>query len=1257
MKGDISADFHAPEKRYSGVRAQSGRVLTDADFNAGFDVLDDVLETLVRQLLCAAGSPDSGLKVLAAAPVTLADAEGAAIETYEFRVAPGTFVLGGRATVLGSAVESVAQTDWLSQILTPGVFPPAPAPGRTDLVWVEQVEGAVRAVEDRELHERALPADTTTRLRPQIRLRVLEDVPPECHLAAQTLHQTRALGGHALSADRTELLSAARLGLAFVPDGAALDPCAPAGARGYLGAENHTLKVMLTAPDRFVWAWDHGEPLYRVQVDAANGEIEFLTEPRDPMLYPLPDMGIEILPWDVLLPNAEKAAAPLGHLARLTGHYDPRTRRIAYDGTLPAAWQTWLDGLPDAWLGRDDDPPRYFYARLWQPPTAGAAPDQATGAGLILPETGVALHFAGDGLPGDYWTAALRPNAPETVHPWKLMIDPAAGEAPHAPPTGPRRFHAPLALITWAPDPGAPRIEDCRNRFRSLCRIKSCCTLQVGDGHSSFGDFNSIQEAVEALPEAGGEICLLPGRHAGAIDLRERHDIVIHGCGIRSRVEIAADPDNPERPGVWLDRARRIRFADFAIIGEGSPVFGARARARDVAFTRLRILAAGSAAIALNRSDEITIDACEIGAEDLPRALETDDLAGLLPLVYLAGRGLRVQHSEIRVAWKSRNRNRVPLGGIQIGGQSRDVRIEDNLIEGGNGHGITLGSVSMSVKGGEEGGIVQIPPWLTIDEDGCVKLYPGGTLTTPGRAGRTDWRSDGPVEGLRIRDNTIRDHGGCGISVAHWFVARRKPGAEAVGRDPSDWLSAYEGMDDIELQEARIDDNRIHRCMQINLVSALPLDAAFNAGFGGIALSSATDTTIDGNEIRGCGGQGRSPICGIYIRYGERLRIEANRISDNGRPASLTDPLLVGNIGGIVLGHVDGVEDGPGADLREVAAAVITGNTVVTPEGRALELLGSGQMLVQGNTLTSHGNNLGGVLLMLLFRLLQERGEVGDPLTDEDTEGQFRAAISQIGGSAVLILNTGVNRNFALWGMAAGAVLGDREVTGEQANQPDLSDLAEAEAEVEVEAAPSEMHSVSEDGAWHAAPASMAEYRGVGMRRVDLAGLAGMGAGRMLPRGPVSFADNMVTFDAVSEAITLSLCSVAILSLDDVGMHDNHCAIDLARDFVLIDALVAGLASCRVVGNRFREILPVPRGQRSPGLPPTFFSAVTGGLLNATELNQGTYCFLVLGSKKPRVLIEEGEKMQARLDTNRHMIPDYICARFSKLTAAFGGGD
>lgn len=1205
MKGDISADFHVPAKRFSGVRAQAGRVLTDADFNAAFDVLDSTMETLVRTLLCAAGSPDQGFRIQLATPVALALPGGGVRNTYRVEVAPGTFVLGGRATLLSSVTGSLAQSDWLSLLLTPNELPPAPAPGRTDLVWLEQVERPVRSVEDRELQERALgSADTTTRLRPQLRLRVLADVPADCSVAATTLRETLRLGGHALSADGTELLSGARLGLAFVEDGPGLDPCAPAGAAGYLGAENQTLKVMLTAPGRFVWAWDHGEPLYRVQVDAVTGEVVFLTEPRDPVLYPIPGQGIEILPWDVLLPNAEKAAAPLGHLARLTGHYDPQTRRIAYDGSLPATWQAWLNALPAAMLGRDDTPPRFFYARIWQAPTVGAGPDQPTGAGLVLSETGIALHFAGQGVPGDYWTASLRPDAPEVVQPWNLMIDPAAGEVPVAPPIGPRRFHAPLGLVTWPAAGGPAVIADCRNRFRSLCRIKGCCTYQVGDGHRSFGDFNSIQEAVEALPVEGGEICLLPGTHRGRVDLTGRRDITIHGCGYRSMIEIAADPNRPFRPGILLDRASGIRFADFAISGAGGPVFGAAERCEAITLERLRILARQTAAVALARVETLRIEDCEIEAEELPRALEAADIAGLLPLIFAAGHEIEIVANRIAVRGRDLNRNRIALGGIQIGGRSEGIRIEDNRIEGGNGNGITLGSLLPPRGAQGQDLVIYFPPWITIDEDGCVKVTPGGTVTIPGQDTREPPRSAGPLRDLRIRDNRILNHGGSGITVAHWFIPDAK---NDIGT-----------LDDIEIDEVEIDDNLILGCMQVGLGAALPIEAAFNSGYGGIALSSATDIRIHNNQIRDCGGSGRSPICGIYIRFAERLQIRENRISDNGRPASLTDPLLVGNIGGIVLSHVDGVEPDLGRAVREVPAAMIAGNTVVAPEGRALEMFGTGQMLVQGNALTSHGNNIGGVILMLLFSLLNRDAAVGDTLTDDQIEGQFRAAMAQIGGSAVLIMNTGIDPNLALIGMSASS----------------FADTGTVAAPVAGGAAG------STDG-----PSVLISNKGTADVRANL----------RLPGGPVSFSDNMVLFDALSEALTISLCSVAIISFDDVGMHDNHCAVDLTADFVLVNALVVGLSSCRVTGNRFREILSPPGDNRRFAVPTTLLSCASFGLLNATEMNQGTHCFLSVGAKKPRIVMDTASvRPRPVLDTNRTMIDDDACNLFRQFSLANG---
>ncbi len=100
--------------------------------------------------------------------------------------------------------------------------------------------------------------------------------------------------------------------------------------------------------------------------------------------------------------------------------------------------------------------------------------------------------------------------------PWAL----AAG----AEPAGPIRHAAPLALIEWTSSGGTfkPIITDCRDRFRSLCNINSCCTVTVGDGDVSFGDTDSLASAVAMLPPEGGEICLLRGNHKGPLHLFDR---------------------------------------------------------------------------------------------------------------------------------------------------------------------------------------------------------------------------------------------------------------------------------------------------------------------------------------------------------------------------------------------------------------------------------------------------------------------------------------------------------------------------------------------------------------------------------------------------------------------------------------------------------------------------------------------------------------------------------------------------------------
>lgn len=1175
MKGDISADFHSPDKGYSGVRGQMGRVFTDADLNVALEVIDGKIEELVRSLLCSAGSPDDGFRV-----TVPTNPDGSAATPLDFDLSAGTFVLGGQILRLRKSATFLAQDDWLSLSLDATALDVPPdvllrRENRSDLVWLEMIEQPVRAVEDREIQERALGvADTTTRVRPQVKIHVLRNTPAECAAAAEELRTHLTSTSGAFSDDGTELHSGARLSVRFIGDSKVSDPCAPRPVAGYLGAENQTLKVMLTDSNHFLWAYDHGEPLYRVELDSTRKVVQFSTEPRDPVLFPRAGQVLEILPWDVLLPNREKAAAPLGHTALLSNDYNPTTRQVEIDTAVPSQWVEWLAARPENQLSTGPGQ-RYFYARVWQEPEGSGVADEI-GSGLALRDTGLELNFLGPGIAGDYWTIALRPETPQLVVPWALL------ENQGAPPAGPRRFAAPLALLHSSRDAAGRlrrEVHDCRNRFLQLCQIKSCCTYRIGDGKSSFGDFDSIQEALNALPAEGGELCLLPGEHAGPVRLFGRRGVTLKGCGSRTVVLV---PGGGNSPVFRILDSARIRLENFRIdSAEGLAVEGGPA-VREITLRNLELQGTNGGVLFTSGVD-LRIEECTIRSRLLPAPLDETTAPGLLPLVYLRGHRLTVKRS-VLVCDRIEDRNQVALGGLQIGGDSTEVRILDNEIAGGTGPGITLGSVVETGRDGPDVRGFTIAAWLAFDRDRCLRWRPGGTLTTttdPDRPSSPPLRceSQGPLVDVRILGNTIRDSGGSGITVGHWFIA--KPDAKS-GR-----LAELE-LDDLELEEAVIANNRIERCMDFDLRESLTLDAAFASGYGGIALASASDLRIEDNEIRDCGNRARTSICGIYVRYGEEVHITGNRILDNGRRATLRAPLFPGNGGGIVLSHVEGRDPETRNGRRQGPSLFLRGNVVITPEGRALEVSGSGQILVEGNSFTSHGNN-SLQLLSLIVTLTNLKGQkTGAPLLVE-ANSPLRAHFSRLGGAAVLIQNTELYRQSLPLGLV---------------RKPST----------------------------FAAPT---EYKPSGNQITNVQPRPIYVDGRIL------FNDNQVTLDVAEDTPNLSPSSILILGLDDISMNGNQCVVNVPGGSILSNAIVWGNLSVRVQGNRFRENgVQTTKGRLLSGP----LSAYTMAYLNATELNQGDHCFLRLGSKKPRLVSDLTGGDLPVLDTNRVAVSEALCA-------------
>jgi hypothetical protein len=129
-----------------------------------------------------------------------------------------------------------------------------------------------------------------------------------------------------------------------------------------------------------------------------------------------------------------------------------------------------------------------------------------------------------------------------------------------------------------------------------------------------------------------------------------------------------------------------------------------------------------------------------------------------------------------------------------------------------------------------------------------------------------------------------------------------------------------------------------------------------------------------------------------------------------------------------------------------------------------------------------------------------------------------------------------------------------------------------------------------------------------------LPGLDDAKAGRYLADGNVLFSDNQCTLDLMETGVGFALSSIMIISLDDVGFHANQCECNLLDDFVYSQAVLLG-AAVRASDNRFKE-----------GIANALYSAMTGGLFNATTNNQSTHCLLILGFI-PSLKVDSGNRI------------------------------
>lgn len=510
---------------------------------------------------------------------------------------------------------------------------------------------------------------------------------------------------------RDNLAGHGRLTVSLEPQNIIAGDCPVVEGGGYSGFEHNLYRIEIAATDggpaRFKWSQFNGGLVGRGQFFGGVAPHVDITANRSAILNSgLTEFYLEALEFDDEL-----------------GHW-----RVTY-------------GTPAA-LNADEE------LDLAQPPTFGAIP--GAGAAVFfrlwngIREIGDFTDAANPVELRDGIRLAFQPPAGATYRPGSWWnFDVRAGEISNdemliddRPPQGPVIRRVPLAEITWT-DARDTRIggeiEDCRRRFRPLTNQKICCTYIVGNGVTTFGDFNSLEEAAAHLPPSGGRLCLLPGLHFANLDLVNKRGIQIQGC--RHRTFLFPRASSFDQPIIRIRGGQDYSISEVDFIAPFGIAIDVEGNTdvplKEVLISGCRIMALTFGIHAESLFD-LRVSGNQIWLLDHPRGISTisvraidalieknhtgvwpfefkppngggdddeepdpadpciepDELFGNIKAVIIYVANVWVGGFSVPPAQPYRAR-----GGIHVKGSSERIDIRRNRIDGGLWHGITLGGV------------------------------------------------------------------------------------------------------------------------------------------------------------------------------------------------------------------------------------------------------------------------------------------------------------------------------------------------------------------------------------------------------------------------------------------------------------------------------------------------------------------------------------------------------------------------------------
>lgn len=774
MKGDFTRFTHDPTKHYTAVLKQQGRVDLDADWNEWNDMQEHLRHTTNKDVIGACGVP--------------MHAGGFEIGFVENEDGPDLTISPGRIYVDGilCELEEEQEVSYLHQPDYPN--PPRLRPeeddeeSRTDLVYLDVWQRHVTAIEDPDIREVALGGpDTATRVKTVWQVKVQKDVGNVT--CEDTIAEWPPPPSGACLSTQTVSPPADEDPCIIAPGGGYR------GLENRLyRVEIHGGSDSEEGPT-FKWSRDNGSVVFAVEefVSGELEKVRVRRLGRDQVLALRVGDWVEVLGDETELQGEPGTLACIEHIdeaervltlgdgegnpvdvSRHSQEGYPKVRRwdqrsdaipvtadpveledgiqIRFSGNNFKTGDYWVFAARTA-AGTIEElnqaPPHgieHRYCRLalitWGPRAVRTLVSWIEGHA----EPGLAKSWevSEDGLT---WTFYLLRDLddPEAV---KAILDENRGRL-----TGYVGFRLvdrrTIELVLEVPNPDfleqlseipiseqlVARVEDCRKPFPPLTELPTgganCCTVTVGDGRTSVGDFNDIQMAIDSLPNRGGRVCILPGRYSlnNPVEIK-RNNVIVSGCGRQARIVGPA-----QGSAFVVDESHQVAL-EALWVDASSPQQGA-----------IRVYRSGGFRLAdcLVRSPRRGRHAPTLQVVDSRSVTIVDS-------TFVAWRGVSVQGQGVLIA-----RNVLRAGGIWVWDGSVGVLIRDNIIQGntktgGRGPGIILGGGQPS---GEAGGVKTVEIL-----DNVIRHMNNSGISTMADTAQNDL---GDVEDVNIARNRITE--------------------------------------------------------------------------------------------------------------------------------------------------------------------------------------------------------------------------------------------------------------------------------------------------------------------------------------------------------------------------------------------------------------------------------------------------------------------------------------------------------------------